>query len=289
MVSPVRRDEFDKIVFETDVVRVGAFRAHPDHPSFQDSGPARNFCFVFPRTAVQIQHEHERAFVANPNVVTFYNRHQAYQRSTISESGDQCDWFGVDGSVVRDIVRRFDPSVDDRPEKPFRLARTFTDAPTYLWQRRLFQRVMTLAPADKLAVEEQVVLLLERVLESAYEWRERPQSSRPRRDAIHHVEVLLSDGAGNNLGLPELAARAELSVYHLCRTFRAATGRTLHQYRNQFRVRTSLEKICERPGRLVDLAVELGFSSHSHFTNLFRREFGHTPSAARNFVSRATS
>jgi AraC-like DNA-binding protein len=30
------------------------------------------------------------------------------------------------------------------------------------------------------------------------------------------------------------------------------------------------------------LALELNFSSHSHFTDTFRREFGRTPSDVRN-------
>jgi len=84
-------EQIDRVVFESDMVRMGAFRCHPDNPSFQDTGPAQNYCFVFPRTAVEIQHEHEPAFVANPNVVTFYNAGQAYWRNPISPEGDRCD------------------------------------------------------------------------------------------------------------------------------------------------------------------------------------------------------
>jgi hypothetical protein len=86
---------------------VGAFRCHPDDPSFHDSGPARNCCFVFPRTAVEIQHEHERAFVANPNVVTFYDQGQAYRRNAVSLDGDRCDWFGIeDGHLIKTFTCR---------------------------------------------------------------------------------------------------------------------------------------------------------------------------------------
>jgi AraC-like DNA-binding protein len=34
-------------------------------------------------------------------------------------------------------------------------------------------------------------------------------------------------------------------------------------------------------GELIDIALDLGFSSHSHFTDIFRRTFGNTPSAVR--------
>ena len=94
--------EIDRIVFDSGLVRVGAFRCHPDDSSFHDSGPARHCCFVFPRTAVEIQHEHAPA---NPNVAPFYNQGQAYLRNAVSIEGDRCDWFGVEIDVVQDVVR----------------------------------------------------------------------------------------------------------------------------------------------------------------------------------------
>lgn len=61
-----------------------------------------NYCFVFPRTAVEIQHERKPAFVANPNVVRFYNAGQVYWRNPISPEGDRCDPFGVKPGLVRE-------------------------------------------------------------------------------------------------------------------------------------------------------------------------------------------
>src|ERR1700722_12199906 len=155
--------EFDQIVFDSGLVRVGSFRCHPSHPSFHDTGPARNFCFVFPRTAVEIQHEHERAFVANPNVVTFYNQGQAYLRNAVSIEGDRCDWFGVEVDVVQDVVRTFDPALDAHPEQPFNFTRGWADASTYLSQRRLFEQVVAGKGRGALMVEESVIKLLEQV------------------------------------------------------------------------------------------------------------------------------
>src|SRR5262249_33988561 len=124
--------EFDRMIFRTGSVCIGAFRCEPSHPSFSDSGPIRNCCFVFPRTAVEIPHEHEAAFVGNPNVVTFYNRGQIYERRAISREGDRCDWFGVDTDIVREAVRAVDPSVDSSPGGPFRFTRGWSDPGTYL-------------------------------------------------------------------------------------------------------------------------------------------------------------
>jgi len=274
----------DRIVFDSGMVRIGAFRCHPDDPSFHDSGPARNCCFVFPRTAVEIQHEHEPAFVANPNVVTFYNQGQAYLRNAVSIEGDRCDWFGLEIDVVQDVVRVFDPTLDARPDRPFALTRGWADASTYLAQRRLFEQVVAGALNDPLMIEESIVDLLEQVVQSACKTTAIVRSSvvGPRqRDMIHHIEFILSRQWGESLSLRELANEVGISVYHLCRMFRRATGSTLHQYRQKLRLRCSLEGVMESRRSLVDIALDAGFSSHSHYTHTFRQEFARTPSSLR--------
>jgi AraC-like DNA-binding protein len=228
--------EIDRIVFDSELVRVGAFRCHPDDPSFHDSGPARNCCFVFPRTAVEIQHEHERAFVANPNVVTFYNQGQAYLRNAVSLDGDRCDWFGIEIDVVQDAVRTFDPGLDTHPDGPFNFTRGWADASTYLSQRRLFEQIVAGVVKEPLMVEESVVDLLDQVVRAAYKTTAiaRPDTVGPKqRDIVHHIEFVLSRQCGECLSLRDLADEVGISVYHLCRMFRRATGSTLHQYRQK--------------------------------------------------------
>jgi AraC-like DNA-binding protein len=274
----------DRVVFDSGLVRIGAFRCHPDDPSFHDSGPARNCCFVFPRTAVEIQHEHEPAFVANPNVVTFYNQGQAYLRNAVSLEGDRCDWFGVEIDVVQELVRAFDPTLDARPDRPFNFTRGWPDASTYLAQRRLFEQVVAGFVNDPLMIEESIVDLLEQVVRSAYKTTAITRPSivgGKQRDMVHHIEFVLSRQWGECLSLRDLAGEIGISVYHLCRMFRRATGSTLHQYRQKLRVRWSLESVMESSRSLVDIALDAGFSSHSHYTSSFRQEFAQTPSSLR--------
>ena len=70
-------------------------------------------------------------------------------------------------------------------------------------------------------------------------------------------------------------------MFHLARVFKARTGFSLHAYRNQLRLRAALERLAEPGVDLIDIALDLGFSSHSHFTDTFRRSFGKTPSVVR--------
>ena len=65
----------------------------------------------------------------------------------------------------------------------------------------------------------------------------------------------------------------------LCRLFRRHTGMTLHEYRTELRLRDALDRLASRRGDLTRIALDLGFSSHSHFTAAFRRAFGMTPTA----------
>jgi len=268
----------DTLVYQSPLVTIGAFRCDRHYPGFRDTGPIRYDCFVFPRTAVRIEHEDAAPFVANPNIVTFYNRSQRYLRHEISEAGDRCDWFAVRRDLARDAVRSIHPEERDAP---FTRHRGRCDSRTYLLQRCLFDAVAGGAIPDSMAVEEAVLLLLDRVIGAAFA----PPGPR-KRDLVHEVECLLSSRFDQPVDLPQIAAHVDVSVYHLCRVFREVTGFALHQYIAQLRIRHGLESVCETSSPLSRIAVDLGFAHHSHFTNAFRRDFAVTPSQLRSARSR---
>ena len=67
---------------------------------------------------------------------------------------------------------------------------------------------------------------------------------------------------------------------YLTQLFRAMEGVPLHAYLTQLRLAQALVEL-PRSEDLTALALELGFSSHSHFSARFRRAFGLSPSAFR--------
>lgn len=266
----------DQIVFESGLVRIGAFRCDRDYRGFSDTGPIQHDCFVFPRTAVTIEHEHEAPFAANPNIVTFYNRGQRYLRHAVSEHGDRCDWFGIRPDVIRDCLAA-------QTEHVFWWTRGACASRTYLRQRRLFEFART-GNASTLAVEEEAVALLNNVVRQATTTPlQLPQgpTQRKARELVHEAEKIVSGRFEGTLHLSEIAHQVGVSVFHLCRIFRRYAGMPIHGYIKQLRIHHGLERVCEMRMHLSTIATDLGFAHHSHFTSAFRSAFGETPSAVR--------
>ncbi len=101
------------------------------------------------------------------------------------------------------------------------------------------------------------------------------------RELTEEAKLVLANTFRDSLPLPDIATALAVSIFHLCRVFRKGTGLSLHGYRQQLRLRASLDEIGIPGTDLTELALDLGFSSHSHFTATFRRAFGFPPSYFR--------
>jgi AraC-like DNA-binding protein len=93
------------------------------------------------------------------------------------------------------------------------------------------------------------------------------------------VRMLIAADPGAPRTLGDIGRDVGASPYHLVRVFREQIGLPIHRYRNRLRLRLALERLAEGECDLTSLALNLGFASHSHFTDAFRREFCVSPSA----------
>jgi AraC family transcriptional regulator len=81
--------------------------------------------------------------------------------------------------------------------------------------------------------------------------------------------------------LDELAAKADLSKFHFHRLFKQATGVSPAKYQLTARMTEARRRLRETKQSVVAIALDLGFSSPSHFAQVFRRETRMTPSEYR--------
>jgi AraC family transcriptional regulator len=85
----------------------------------------------------------------------------------------------------------------------------------------------------------------------------------------------------DDISLTDVANAAYVSPFQLSRTFKARYGVAVFAYRERLRIARALERLSNRSDGIADLALELGYASHSHFAVAFKRAIGVTPSAWR--------
>ena len=279
----------DRVVAATESVKVGAFRCPIEYPRFRDTGPIENHIVVFPRSATWIRHAGGRWFTADPGIVTIYNRDQEYVRAPISRDGDRCDWFAVAPHIALEIARSLDARAEEHPERPFSCQFTRSDMDLYLRQRALFVRLER-GLLDPLELEQEVIDVVAHALRVVYGAPAAPPNAPRRTEAAHRdladrARAELARDIAAPTSVTRLARQLGVSPYHLCRVFRAQTGKTLHGYRLELRLRVALERLGEPGIGLSQIAHEMGFTSHSHFTAVMRQRLGATPSTVRGALS----
>ncbi len=280
----------DEVRLRTDLLTVGKFRALPSDHDFQTAGRVTQPVFVFPRAPVWIQHEGCQAFVADQTMVTCYNRRQPYLRRKLSEAGDDCDWFRIRPGVLQDVVEAHDPRRAEHEDALFAFSHCPCEAKSYLMERLVMRHIAESERPDSLYVEETMLQVLARCLRSAYHQQGKgrkaaaPANDGRKSEIANQAKTILARQFREPLSLSQLAHEVGCSVFYLCRMFRQCFRTTIHVYRNQLRLRESLDLLASSKTDLTDVAFALGYSSHSHFTFEFRRAFGRPPSTFRNIA-----
>jgi AraC-like DNA-binding protein len=232
---------------------------------------------AFPRTPVLIAQDGREPVLATANQAIFYNGCQGYRRELRHVDGDRCSFVALSPSLAGELQQR--------GELPFRFAHGPTGAAPFLVHALVVAHARA-GQAEPLLIEDALHAVLRCVLGAALEVHTPPQRRRAATESGHDALVedakhLLAARLDERIGLAELAAALHVSPFHLARLFRRRTGFSLHVYRLQLRLRTALERVLDGERDLALLACELGFASHSHLTDSFRRSFGVPPSRLR--------
>jgi AraC family transcriptional regulator len=213
---------------------------------------------VFPYRGVYVRHVGRSEVVAEANQVLFFNRGEGYQISHPVAGGDACL-----SMVVAEPVR-----AELAPQKPTELRRRITpEAQTLLVQlrHRLVNQLIGELEAESMAL----ALARSALGEGA------PRGTWGKRKLVERAKLVLASDLTRRWTLSDVAAVVGVSPVYLTQLFKQVEGMPLYRYQLRLRLARALELL---PGADISaLSLDLGFSSHSHFTASFRRAYGRTP------------
>lgn len=241
-------------------------------------------CIVFVRRGVFRRHMGREEVLADANHVILLNRGDEHRISHPVPGGDDCTSLTYDSKILESFVHESGSELSG--DRTFPLPQLLCTSACMLRLHWLLKRI-ALRQFDAFEVHEEGLALLDAIGSESRTRNPRRVGRRMGTEARHRRLVdaareLIAADPGAAHTLQEIGQAVGSSPYHLVRIFRAQTGLPLHRFRSQLRLRLALERIAQQGNRdLTAIAIELGFSSHSHFTEAFRREYHVSPSAFR--------
>ncbi len=100
-------------------------------------------------------------------------------------------------------------------------------------------------------------------------------------DKLAPILAYLRAHCAEPLTVEEIARAHHLSKYYLCRLFRQRTGMTIMDYLNEQRFALARRLLADSSAPIGEIALSCGFGAAAHFSTMFRRREGCTPSFYR--------
>jgi AraC family transcriptional regulator len=227
---------------------------------------------VFPYRGVYIHHVGRADAVAEANQVVFINEAQSYRVSHPVEGGDSSLSIGVSAATLFELAPADYLQANGRAA--FNRSRLRIDACVQVLAA-LVRHSLTRVFIETLEAETLTIVLLRRALSERT-----PRAavdSVGRQKLVDRAKLVLSSDLGRRWTLAAIAADVGVSPVYLTQVFQQVEGLPLYRYQLQLRLARALDLLGDYVD-LTHLALDLGFSSHSHFSAAFKRTYGQTPS-----------
>ena len=98
---------------------------------------------------------------------------------------------------------------------------------------------------------------------------------------LRKIEDHVREHLDEDISVEALAALVDLSPFHFSRVFKQATGMTPLQFVTRERITLAQQFIRETSRSLIEIGLEVGYTSPSYFAQVFRRVVGVTPTEFR--------
>ncbi len=222
---------------------------------------------VFPYRGVYVRHVGHEQAVGEANQVLFFHAFEGYRISHPVPGGDASLTLVIGEAMLRELAPA--AFVRDTAMLSFRQQRLRIDARTQavvaLLRHSLRQNI-----AEPLEAETLALTLVRRALGARTTHAAGATLGRQR--LVDRVKLVLSGDLARRWTLAEIAAEVRGSPVYLTQVFQQVEGVPLYRYQLNLRLARALDLLA-RYDDLTDLSLELGFSSHSHFSAAFREAF----------------
>ncbi len=227
---------------------------------------------VFPYRGTYVRHLGDDQAVAEANQVLFFNASEGYRVSHPVPGGDASLSLAILPELLLEIV-------------PAGLLCTQSTATFGRQRLRIDARAQALVAmlrhslrhgiAESLEAEGLALTLVQRAMGPCA--THAAASSVGRQRLVDRVKLVIASDLARRWTLAEIAAEVRGSPVYLTQVFQQVEGMPLYRYQLRLRLARALD-LLESYNDLTALSLELGFSSHSHFSAAFREAYGRTPS-----------
>jgi AraC family transcriptional regulator len=247
------------------------------HPADEECATITHL--VFPYRGVYVHHVGSRHIIVEATQVLFINENEPYRVSHPIEGGDSTMSIRVEPETLLELA----PARYQRPKGGAAFDRSGVRADTRAQHlaatvRQRLQR----GTVDALEAEELTLELVRHTL-GERSWSAPNRNAAGPRRLADRVKLLLSSDLSRRWTLSDAAKSVGVSPVYLTQAFKRVEDVPLYRYHLRLRLAGALDLLADYDD-LTSLALDLGFTSHSHFTAAFRRVYGMTPSAFQRSV-----
>jgi AraC-like DNA-binding protein len=230
---------------------------------------------VFPYRGVFVRHLGSDQAVAEANQVLFFNATEGYRVSHPVPGGDASLTVIISESQLHEMTPRTLLRVG--AALAFRQQRLRID-PRAQVLVALLRHSLREKIAEPLEAESLALTLVQRALGPRTTHTAGATAGRQR--LVDRAKLVLASDLARRWTLAEIAAEVRGSPVYLTQVFQQVEGMPLYRYHLRLRLARALDLLAQYDD-LTALSLDLGFSSHSHFSAAFREAYGRSPSQFR--------
>lgn len=226
---------------------------------------------IFPYRGLFVRHVGRSEAVAEANQLLFFNGGEDYRVSHPIAGGDASISLRLDEAFLRELVPR--DQIADGEVLRFKRQRRRID-PRAQALVALLRHGLVRGAAEPLEAETLALTLVRRSL--GEHTSHSTSGSYGHQKLVDRTKLVLASDLARRWSLAEIAAEVGVSPVYLTQVFRRVEGVPLYQYQLRLRLARALD-LLGRYDDLTTLAMDLGFSSHSHFSAVFRQAYRRSP------------